>query len=190
MLGRELVCVGVEEGGEQRHRIPLPLTSAEIADGSSVFVSRGSFTRTCPPAKPATETEERRRKSNLPLAASQVTGLYQREGRGEAVRHGDIKLMPRPAQFRRSGRCTQNGSSGDRVSLIAFHSNESGSIPGQATPGISQVGIVPDDAAGRRVFSAISRLPCTCIPTLLHSHLISPPSALKSPPKFSTQPMH
>ncbi|KAJ8869291.1 hypothetical protein PR048_030864 [Dryococelus australis] len=58
---------------------------------------------------------------------------------------------------------------------------ETGSNPGRATPRFSNVGIVSADAAGRRVFSAgISRFPCPCIPTLLHSQLISPSSALKT----------
>ncbi|KAJ8870410.1 hypothetical protein PR048_029432 [Dryococelus australis] len=46
--------------------------------------------------------------------------------------------------------------------------------------GFSQVGIVTDDAAGRRVFSGISRFPCSCIPVLLHTHLASPSLALKA----------
>ncbi|KAJ8867313.1 hypothetical protein PR048_031114 [Dryococelus australis] len=37
--------------------------------------------------------------------------------------------------------------------------NEPGSIPGWVAPGFSHVGIVPDNAAGRRVFSVISRFP-------------------------------
>ncbi|KAJ8871732.1 hypothetical protein PR048_028068 [Dryococelus australis] len=41
-------------------------------------------------------------------------------------------------------------------------------------------GILPDDAAGRRVFSGISRFPGPCSPELLHTHFTSPPSALKT----------
>ncbi|KAJ8878503.1 hypothetical protein PR048_019081 [Dryococelus australis] len=41
-------------------------------------------------------------------------------------------------------------------------------------------GIAPDDAADRRVFSRISRFPCTCIPALLRSSLASPSSALRT----------
>ncbi|KAJ8889076.1 hypothetical protein PR048_008570 [Dryococelus australis] len=37
--------------------------------------------------------------------------------------------------------------------------SEPGSIPLRATPGFLQVGIVPDDAAGRLIFSGISRFP-------------------------------
>ncbi|KAJ8898010.1 hypothetical protein PR048_003370 [Dryococelus australis] len=44
-----------------------------------------------------------------------------------------------------------------------------------------RVGIVPDDAFGRRVFSEISRLPRLCIPALLNSHVISPSLDLKIP---------
>ncbi|KAJ8883439.1 hypothetical protein PR048_015282 [Dryococelus australis] len=52
------------------------------------------------------------------------------------------------------------------------HQVEPGLILGRATPGFLQVGIVPDDAAGQRIFSRISSFPCPCIPVLLHSHLI------------------
>ncbi|KAJ8896827.1 hypothetical protein PR048_002173 [Dryococelus australis] len=45
---------------------------------------------------------------------------------------------------------------------------------------ILHAGIVPDDAAGRRVFSGISRFPRTFIPVLLHVHLTSRSSALKT----------
>ncbi|KAJ8873450.1 hypothetical protein PR048_024267 [Dryococelus australis] len=47
-------------------------------------------------------------------------------------------------------------------------------------PGFSHVGILPGDAAGRRVISAISRFPRPSIPSLLHSHFASPLSALKT----------
>ncbi|KAJ8871691.1 hypothetical protein PR048_028018 [Dryococelus australis] len=43
------------------------------------------------------------------------------------------------------------------------------------------VGIVPDDIAGRRAFSGFSRFPRPCVPALLHVHLASPPTALKTP---------
>ncbi|KAJ8870174.1 hypothetical protein PR048_029188 [Dryococelus australis] len=60
------------------------------------------------------------------------------------------------------------------VSLIASHQGERGSIPGGVTPGFSHVGIVPDYAAGRRIFSEVSRSPCCwfrlcCIPQSLSS---------------------
>ncbi|KAJ8877976.1 hypothetical protein PR048_022439 [Dryococelus australis] len=45
------------------------------------------------------------------------------------------------------------------VSLLASHEGESGSISGRITPGFSHAGIVPDDTAGTRVFSGISRFP-------------------------------
>ncbi|KAJ8886296.1 hypothetical protein PR048_012507 [Dryococelus australis] len=47
-------------------------------------------------------------------------------------------------------------------------------------PGFSHVGIVPDNAAGRRVFSVLSRFPQPCIPALLRTHLVSPSSALET----------
>ncbi|KAJ8891920.1 hypothetical protein PR048_004479 [Dryococelus australis] len=45
------------------------------------------------------------------------------------------------------------------VRLLASHLGGSGSIPGGVAPGFLHVGIVPDDAAGRRVFSGISFIP-------------------------------
>ncbi|KAJ8872177.1 hypothetical protein PR048_025779 [Dryococelus australis] len=59
------------------------------------------------------------------------------------------------------------------VRLLASHQGEPCSIPGRADPGFSHVGIAPDDAAGRRVFSGISRLLRPCILTLLHTHIAS-----------------
>ncbi|KAJ8877026.1 hypothetical protein PR048_021478 [Dryococelus australis] len=44
------------------------------------------------------------------------------------------------------------------VSVLACHQGEQGSIPCRVT-GYSQVGIVPDNAVGRRVFSGISHFP-------------------------------
>ncbi|KAJ8877805.1 hypothetical protein PR048_022262 [Dryococelus australis] len=45
------------------------------------------------------------------------------------------------------------------VRLLAYHPSEPGSIRGRLAPGSSLVGIVPDDATGRRVFSWVSRFP-------------------------------
>ncbi|KAJ8871633.1 hypothetical protein PR048_027960 [Dryococelus australis] len=60
------------------------------------------------------------------------------------------------------------------VRLLAAHLGEPGSIPGEAAPGASHVGIMPDDYAGRRVFSGICRFPRPCIAALLHTHLAHP----------------
>ncbi|KAJ8881180.1 hypothetical protein PR048_017653 [Dryococelus australis] len=66
------------------------------------------------------------------------------------------------------------------VRLLASHRGEPGLIPGGVAPGFSHVGIVSDDAAGRRVFSGIFRLPRSCIPVPLHIHLALTTSALKT----------
>ncbi|KAJ8888033.1 hypothetical protein PR048_007518 [Dryococelus australis] len=60
------------------------------------------------------------------------------------------------------------------VRLLASQKGEQGSISVPVTHGFSQVGIVPDDAAGRRVFSVISRFPRPFIPALLHTRLNHP----------------
>ncbi|KAJ8898008.1 hypothetical protein PR048_003368 [Dryococelus australis] len=44
------------------------------------------------------------------------------------------------------------------------------SIPGWAAPGFSNVGIVPDNVTGRRVFSGVSRFPWPCILALYAPH--------------------
>ncbi|KAJ8866860.1 hypothetical protein PR048_032721 [Dryococelus australis] len=61
------------------------------------------------------------------------------------------------------------------VRLLASHHVEPVSIPGGINPGSSHshVGIVTDDAVGRRVFSGISRFRRPCISALLHTHLTS-----------------
>ncbi|KAJ8867733.1 hypothetical protein PR048_031536 [Dryococelus australis] len=53
-------------------------------------------------------------------------------------------------------------------------------FPEGSLPGFSHVGIVPDDAASGWVFLGISHLPFPCIPALVHTHLASPSSALKT----------
>ncbi|KAJ8871049.1 hypothetical protein PR048_027353 [Dryococelus australis] len=53
-------------------------------------------------------------------------------------------------------------------------------IPGKVIPEFSQVGIVPSDFVGGRVFSGISNFLCTCSPKLPHIRFISFLSSLKS----------
>ncbi|KAJ8888392.1 hypothetical protein PR048_007882 [Dryococelus australis] len=64
---------------------------------------------------------------------------------------------------------------------------EPGSIPGLVASGVLHVGIVPDDVAGRRVFSGSSRFAHSCILALRHSHLISPSLAINSSLLKATQ---
>ncbi|KAJ8878646.1 hypothetical protein PR048_019229 [Dryococelus australis] len=53
--------------------------------------------------------------------------------------------------------------------MFASYQEEPGSIAG----GVTRVIIVPDDAAGRLIFSVISCFPRPCIPTLFHTHLFT-----------------
>ncbi|KAJ8872397.1 hypothetical protein PR048_026001 [Dryococelus australis] len=53
--------------------------------------------------------------------------------------------------------------------------------------GFSHMGIALDGAASRQFLLGISRFARPCIPALLHSHLISPPSALKTSTLRATQ---
>ncbi|KAJ8870298.1 hypothetical protein PR048_029319, partial [Dryococelus australis] len=76
------------------------------------------------------------------------------------------------------------------ISTLASHQGEPGSIPGRVT-GLSQVGIVPDDAAGRRAFSGISRFPrpFTLVPLhihLIHPHRLSIPRCYEPPKSFQS----
>ncbi|KAJ8885638.1 hypothetical protein PR048_011836 [Dryococelus australis] len=60
------------------------------------------------------------------------------------------------------------GRDGVVVRLLASLQGELLSLPGGVAPGFSHVGIVPDDAAGRRVFTGISRFRRPFIPAQLH----------------------
>ncbi|KAJ8869958.1 hypothetical protein PR048_028969 [Dryococelus australis] len=62
----------------------------------------------------------------------------------------------------------------------ASRQREPGSIPGGVAPGFLHLGIVPDDAIGRRVFSGIPRFPHPFFPALLNTHLATTSSALKT----------
>ncbi|KAJ8884384.1 hypothetical protein PR048_016241, partial [Dryococelus australis] len=86
------------------------------------------------------------------------------------------------------GSCLFLGASlAERFATLASRQGERGSIPSRATPGFSQVGIVPDDVAGWRVFSGISRFLRFSISVPLCSQLASPSSALKTSLLRATQ---
>ncbi|KAJ8874492.1 hypothetical protein PR048_025352 [Dryococelus australis] len=76
------------------------------------------------------------------------------------------------------------------ISSVTSHQGEPGSISGRVT-GFSQVGIVPDNVIGRRVFSGISIFSCPFIPAPLHIHfnitlIGSQDLAVKSRPNLFT----
>ncbi|KAJ8876296.1 hypothetical protein PR048_024206 [Dryococelus australis] len=66
------------------------------------------------------------------------------------------------------------------MQLLTSHLGEPGSSLDGVAPGFSHMGTVPDNVAGQRVFSWISRFPRPCIPGLLHTHLTSISSTLKA----------
>ncbi|KAJ8875693.1 hypothetical protein PR048_023592 [Dryococelus australis] len=66
-----------------------------------------------------------------------------------------------------------------RLTFCPLISNQVQSRSGYS--GFSQAEIVPDDAAGRWVFSGISHFLHPFIPVLFHTHLTSTSSALKTP---------
>ncbi|KAJ8879878.1 hypothetical protein PR048_020495 [Dryococelus australis] len=88
-------------------------------------------------------------KSRLSRAANSATvaAIGWRSARG-----GFVGAFPHPEK-RLSSRA------GLVVRLLASHPGELGSTLGGVAPGYSHVGMVPDDASGRRVFSFISRFP-------------------------------
>ncbi|KAJ8897143.1 hypothetical protein PR048_002489 [Dryococelus australis] len=63
-----------------------------------------------------------------------------------------------------------SGKHARTVRLLPSQQGDPGSIPGRVTPGFSQIGIIPDDAAGRRLFYEISHYPRSCNPVLLRNH--------------------
>ncbi|KAJ8890804.1 hypothetical protein PR048_010313 [Dryococelus australis] len=81
--------------------------------------------------------------------------------------------LMKPCNHYVSSRKSIAGRGGRAVSLLASHQGEQDSTPGRVT-GFSHVGIVLDDAVGRRVFSVICRFPRPFIPALLHTHLKHP----------------
>ncbi|KAJ8893746.1 hypothetical protein PR048_006346 [Dryococelus australis] len=99
-------------------------------------------------------------------------------------------IGPVPGQEQQTTDELTRGNGGCAVRLLASHQDEPGSIPGRGTPGFSQVGIAPDDAAIRRVFSGISRFPHPCSAALLHSYHISLSSALNTSVLRGTKMLH
>ncbi|KAJ8875015.1 hypothetical protein PR048_022905 [Dryococelus australis] len=84
-----------------------------------------------------------------------------------------------------SYQCVVRGRGGVVVRPLSFtrrsdHSPLTQAYRARFPPRLSHVGIVPDNAAGRRVLSGISHLPCPCIPAPLHTQLTPPLSALKT----------
>ncbi|KAJ8898114.1 hypothetical protein PR048_003474 [Dryococelus australis] len=79
-------------------------------------------------------------------------------------------------------------AAGMYCAAMANYASEPGSIPGGVTRGLSRVGIVPDDATGRRVFSAVSSFPSTAAPCSLRLTLIgSQDFTVKSRPNLFTR---
>ncbi|KAJ8878010.1 hypothetical protein PR048_022473 [Dryococelus australis] len=91
----------------------------------------------------------------------------------------DLDVISRPNLFTHSLDTAKQLASNNMVRLLTSHLEKPVSIPGSAASRFSHAGIVPDDAAGRRVFSGISRFPSPFIPVALHTYLVSPSSALK-----------
>ncbi|KAJ8874634.1 hypothetical protein PR048_025500 [Dryococelus australis] len=67
-----------------------------------------------------------------------------------------------------------------RIETTCLPTRRTGSIRERVALGFSHVGIAQYDAAGRRVFSGISRFSRHLTPTLLHTHIAALSSALKT----------
>ncbi|KAJ8869620.1 hypothetical protein PR048_028612 [Dryococelus australis] len=84
--------------------------------------------------------------------------------------------------------CLDKLSSGtDRSSSVLLHLGKPDSITGWVALRFSQVELMPGDAAGRRFLTGSPISPRPCIPTLLHTHLTSPSSNLKTSMLRATQ---
>ncbi|KAJ8893644.1 hypothetical protein PR048_006244 [Dryococelus australis] len=79
----------------------------------------------------------------------------------------------KPIRLRVLTRTASRGHGGLVGRLLTPHPGEQGSIPGRVAFGFPNVGIVPDDVAGRRYFSGIAPFPRREIPVLLHLHRLS-----------------
>ncbi|KAJ8875173.1 hypothetical protein PR048_023068 [Dryococelus australis] len=95
-------------------------------------------------------------RQNSPLTDEHFSSANQEQG------HPDIRSPDKNRFYFYFRRASDRSASHGRVAVYerfnCLHPQlgEPGSIPGRLTPGFSQVGIVPDDATGRRVFSGIS----------------------------------
>ncbi|KAJ8888821.1 hypothetical protein PR048_008315 [Dryococelus australis] len=84
--------------------------------------------------------------------------------------------------------------------LLAYHQGEPFSIPDRVTPGFTQVGIVPDVAAGRWVIAGISRFPAlafrrysilTSLPSsTFRTSVLRAPKSLNSTPQIQGKARH
>ncbi|KAJ8890376.1 hypothetical protein PR048_009884 [Dryococelus australis] len=72
------------------------------------------------------------------------------------------------------------GRGGVVVRLLTSHLDAPSPIPGGVASGFPHLGIMADVVTGRRSFLGNFQFPCLLTPALLHSHLISPSSALKT----------
>ncbi|KAJ8878138.1 hypothetical protein PR048_022605 [Dryococelus australis] len=143
----------------------------------------------------ADECEERRVRSSTGMKGSGKREIPEKTRR-PAASSGNILTCENPgndpagvwweasrliAQPRRLlGDCANRFLAWPVEHVLAFHIPEPGSIPGGVGLGFSHVGIVPDDAADRRVFSGISRFLNPFIPMLFRTRLSSHSSALKT----------
>ncbi|KAJ8888461.1 hypothetical protein PR048_007951 [Dryococelus australis] len=153
------VC-GASRGASISHPIVIPLL---LYLHLIIFLNRQ---RTC--ECPWSEGDERHPKLHLDVFISEwvhrqtdLTGPVQ----SVAKKVGNHRGEENP-HFKR-------GRGGRAVSTLASHPGEPSLIPGWVT-GFLQVGIVPDDVVGRRVFSGISRFLRPFNPALLHIHFNHP----------------
>ncbi|KAJ8884013.1 hypothetical protein PR048_015870 [Dryococelus australis] len=117
----------------------------------------------------------------LTLIDSQEVASSLEERQGFSRRTLDLEECGRNNSSLHKGTIPRGKYCGGVVVIpLASHLVEPGSISGGIALGFSRMGIVPDDDAVARVFLGISRFAHSCIPALLHTHLISLSSALKS----------
>ncbi|KAJ8870891.1 hypothetical protein PR048_027192 [Dryococelus australis] len=128
-------------------------------------------------------------------AGAAVAERLARSPRTMANRSTNLVFKSRPNLITRRESAMRLFPSDERYFYASLYSSEDVDddanrvrFPAEPIPGFSHETIVSNDAAGRRVFSGISRFLRLCIPALLNSHLASPSLALevKSRPNLFT----
>ncbi|KAJ8874344.1 hypothetical protein PR048_025190 [Dryococelus australis] len=158
---------------------PQPLFGYRRAESRSyALVARRSRPRPERPQELASRLPHKTERPYVRLSAVVITADYRRH----SVLPGTPLTTPSPLTsgptnpgifLGHKGRC---GAAGRHP---ASHRDEPHTILCGVTPGFWHVGIVPDDADGRRIFPAISRFLRPLIPELLHTLLVSPSLAFK-----------
>ncbi|KAJ8868938.1 hypothetical protein PR048_030479 [Dryococelus australis] len=161
------------------HRIALLWHQLKLSRQEALGNSRGGSPVVCPAAEAHRVPPPSAVRAAMPKQGTVgVTSLSLSPHGAERV--WQWRARPVGEHLSRAGARFTWACGGVVVRLLASHLGESGSSPGGVVPGFSHVGIVPDDAAGGRAFSRVSRFLRPYIPALLDTRLTSSSLALKA----------